>query len=149
MLKVKPDTKGVKIVPKNPVSPAIPMVAVIARTAPARNGPIKGIAARISAADAPIAANIAAAAGPNCRKGIPTTTRSTSQLPPVRWMLRLKSAVNVIVPEWLTGIVTVGQFTQISGVHNRPLKGMGMQTRGRQKSGRMLLKSKERLKLSE
>src|SRR5215208_3536247 len=149
MLKVNPETNGVMMGPKNPVKPAMPMAVTIAAAASARKGPMKGIAKSAKLAAAPMAARINAACGPNCRKGTPTMTRSTSQSPPLWCTFRLKSAVNLSVPEWLTGIEMVGQFMQILGVQTRPIKGMLTHICGKQKSGSMSLKSNEKVKLRE
>src|SRR6266849_4449008 len=138
MLNRKPETNGVMMAPRSPVSPATPIAATMTATATARNGPMNGTQATAAAMARPSAARTAAVVGPNCSSGTPTITTSTSQVGPDKWASSVKSLVNVTVSEKLNGTLTVGQLRQIFGVQ-MPKR----QTRGRQKCGRKLFKSTE------
>jgi hypothetical protein len=133
MVKVRPATNGVRIGPRRPVTPAIPMAAMMAPAARASSGPMPGTRSRAADTATPMAARRATAAAEIVREGTPTTTASTSQLPAVRCTLSRKSAVKVKKLEWLTGTVMVGKVMQILGVQTRPMNGMLTQILGRQK----------------
>jgi hypothetical protein len=143
-LKVRPETNGVTISPKRPVSPATPTAATIAAAAAARKGPMNGIGANIAARASPSAANIPAVTAPNCNWGTLMMTIETIQLFPESAAMALKSVENMTVSLNPKGTVIVGQLTHIFGVQIP-----NTHICGRQKLGKKSLRSNEKLKLTE
>ncbi|HZJ49152.1 MAG TPA: hypothetical protein VFD97_09005 [Acidimicrobiia bacterium] len=76
------------------------------------------------------------------------TASTCHSLDEFRKTLNLKSAVNFTTSEKLMGIEIEGQSMQMRGVQILP-KGVGMQIRGKQKSGMMLERSNDSVKFSE